>query len=300
MSAIFASEASKAKIAHWYRTFREALPLHTEARRIETPYGVTHVLVAGPPDAPPLVCLHGALASSAHVLPELGPLLERHRVYAVDVLGQSVMSADARLEMKDDSYARWLEAVCAGLGLARFVLFGVSFGGFVAQRALARMAGRVSALVLLMPAGVVNGPVWRGLKEAAFPLFLYRMAPSQARLARVCRAIFTKPDARWTAYFGDAITSYRLDVRVPPLLAPEDVTAYRGPTLVFGADEDLSFPGRALLDRSKQLFPHAELELIEHCKHCPPLEDAFRNWLAARVTRFLSGTSANHPVLLRD
>jgi len=81
------------------------------------------------------VCLHGALASSAHVLPELGSLVEHYRVYAVDLLGQSVMSEDVRLELNDDSYGDWLQAVCAGLGLTRINLLGVSWGGFVALRA---------------------------------------------------------------------------------------------------------------------------------------------------------------------
>ncbi|MEO8901938.1 MAG: alpha/beta hydrolase, partial [Polyangiaceae bacterium] len=72
----------------------------------------------------------------------------------------------------------------------------------------------------------------------------------------------------------------------------EDVAGYTGRTLIFGADEDLSFPGASLLARAQVLFPQAELELLGACKHCPPMTAAFRERLAARVHTFISGTPA--------
>ncbi len=40
--------------------------------------------------------------------------------------------------------------------------------------------------------------------------------------------------------------------------------------------------------RARELFPEAEVELLEGCKHCPPVDDAFRTQTAARVETFLS------------
>jgi len=288
MSAIFRDEEAKRKIEGWYGTFRQTLSMPVESRVIETPAGRTHVLVAGPEGAPPLVCLHGALASSAHLLPELGSLVERYRIYAVDVVGQSVMSADTRLALNDDSYGQWLAAVCTALGLDQIALLGVSWGGFVALRAARVAPELIRALVLLVPAGVVAGSAWQGFSKLAWPMLRYRMSPSEARLKGVCRALFTNHDARWSAYFGDALFSYRFDMRVPPLAKADDFAAYRGHTLIFGADQDLSFPGKALLTRAQTLFPQAELELLAACKHCPPFDDGFRNRLAERVHGFLS------------
>lgn len=292
MSAIFVNDAAKAKALRWFETFRAALPVAAVGRYVETPHGRTHVLVAGPEDAPPLVCLHGALASSAHVLPELGSLVEHYRVYAVDVVGQSVMSEDVRLALDDDSYGTWLEAVCGGLGLARINLLGVSWGGFVALRAARVAPGLIDALVLLVPAGVVSGSAWQGFSKVAWPMLRYRLSPSERRLEQVFGALFTTPDRRWMQYFGDALFDYRFDMRVPPLARPEDVANYRGKTLIFGADQDLSFPGAALLSRAKVLFPQAELELLSACKHCPPFTGSFRTQLAERVHRFLATPSA--------
>ncbi|HKO47207.1 MAG TPA: alpha/beta hydrolase [Polyangiaceae bacterium] len=287
MSAIFVSDSAKSKALAWFETFRAALPVATTGHYVDTPQGRTHVLVAGPENAPPLVCLHGALASSAHVLPELGSLVEHYRVYAVDVVGQSVMSEDVRLALDDDSYGSWLQAVCTGLGLSRITLLGVSWGGFVAMRAARVAPELIGALVLLVPAGVVAGSAWQGFTKVAWPMLRYRLSPSESSLQRVCDALFTTPDARWTQYFGDALFSYRFDMRVPPLARPEDVASYRGKTLIFGADQDLSFPGAALLARAKVLFPEAELELLRTCKHCPPFTNSFREQLAQRIRTFL-------------
>ena len=288
MKPMFVDDAARARMAGWFETFREAIAVPTVARLVETPHGKTHVLVAGPADAPPLVVLHGALATSAHVLPELGSLVERRRVYAVDVLGQSVMSDDRRLDVADDSYGTWLAAVCAGLSLAKTTVFGVSWGGFVALK-LAKVApALIDALVLLVPAGVVTGSAWSGFTKVGWPMLTYRLAPSPKRLERLVAGLFTSDDARWTTYFGDAVRSYRLDMRIPPLVKPEDVAGYQGPVLVLGADEDVSFPGTALLVRVKELFPRAETELLARCKHCPPVDDAFRARTAERVETFLA------------
>jgi 2-hydroxy-6-oxonona-2,4-dienedioate hydrolase len=58
-------------------------------------------------------------------------------------------------------------------------------------------------------------------------------------------------------------------------------------TLVLGGDEDISFPGRAMVDRVSALLPGAKTELLERCRHCPPTTPEFRSWLAQRVTSFL-------------
>lgn len=288
-TAMFVDEAARTKIARWYETFRAALPFETETRTIETSAGATHVLVAGPKDAPPLVCLHGALASSAHFIRELGSLVETRRIYAVDVIGQSVMSADKRLELADDSYGTWLGEVAGGLGLDRFALFGVSWGGFVALRATRTMPERITALALMVPAGIVPSPAWAGFVDLGWPMLTYRFAPSEKRLKRVVDALFTTYDEQWAKYFGDALLHYRLDMRVPPLFEPADLAGYSGPVLVLAGDRDVSFPGPALIARMKELFPRSgvELELLENCKHCPPFDESFRERTARRIAAFL-------------
>jgi 2-hydroxy-6-oxonona-2,4-dienedioate hydrolase len=288
---MFKDRAAEKKMADWFETFRSAIGFPTESRVVETTVGRTHVLIAGPPDGEPLVCLHGALATSAHLLPELGGLVDRYRIYAIDVMGQSVMSENRRLALDDDSYGHWLREVTTGLGLERFALFGVSWGGFVALRAARATPEAIRALVLLVPAGLVAGSAWAGFTKIGWPMFTYRLAPSDDRLQRLVSALFSSADAQWTKYFGDAVLAYRLDMRIPPLLRPADVANYTGPTLILGADEDVSFPGGALVARARELFPRAEIELLENCKHCPPTGNDFRARTAKRIGTFLAEAS---------
>jgi len=287
MTTIFKDEPSRSTIEAAYERFRARLPAH-ETLTVSTRHGDTHVVVTGPADAPPLVAVHGALASSAHMLGELGPLRDRFRVYGVDVIGQSVKSADTRISLDGPEYGEWLVDVLDGLKLERAHVYGVSWGGFVARKLAEVAPERIDRLVLLVPAGFVGGPVWKGITRIGIPMAMYRAFPSEARLRKFVSNLATDVDADWLGYFGEAFLAYKLDMRVPPLAKDGALAKFDRPALVFGASDDLSFPGQALLDRVKALIPHAELELLENCKHGPPTDDAFRAKMADRVTAFLA------------
>jgi pimeloyl-ACP methyl ester carboxylesterase len=284
---MFRSPEARATIEAWYDRFLARVPAPTERRTVPTRLGDTHVLVAGPADAPPLVLLHGAMASAAHALGEVGPLIGRLRIHAVDVIGQSVKSAEPRRPPDGRAYGAWLAEVLDGLGLARAHVYGVSFGGLVALHAASVAPARIDRLVLLVPAGVVAGSPWAQLTKVGIPLLVYRAFPSEASLARFTRAQLTTPDPDWSAYLGDAVRCYGMPMRYPPLLSPEALAGFDRPTLVLGASDDVHFPGPKLLARAKALIPHAEVELLPGCRHAPPTEDAFRRALADRVGRFL-------------
>ena len=290
-SSLFANDEKKAEIRAWFKVFRCKIPGVTESVTFKTSFGTTHALIAGAVDAPPLILLHGALASSAHALSEMGDLLRTRRVYALDVIGQSVMSEDRRLNLRDDSYAQWLFEAANSLGLDRFALYGVSWGGFVATRAAALDSARLSHLILMVPAGWVGNSAWAGFRDAGWPLMRYKLAPSRPNLVRFVDAIYSTLDEDWLNYFGDALRCYRFDTRIPPLVKAADVAGVKCPTLAFGAELDSQFPGKPLVDRVKKLLPDAEVELLEGSKHCPPLTDEFRAWMSQRVGRFLDGGS---------
>ncbi len=280
----------RAKLEAWHQTFRARIPTPTTVRKIPTAFGETQVLVAGPAEAPPLIVLHGALASSAHLLVELGPLLSRFRVYAVDIVGQSVMSADARIPVEGNAYGQWLVEVLDALALPRTHVLGVSWGGFVALRLAAHAPERIGKLALLVPAGMVNGKPLEGLFRVGLPMMVYSAFPSPRTLKRFVRNLLTTLDDDWMPYLGDAFLNYRMDMRIPPLAKPEEFAAFTAPTLVMAADDDVSFPGPAVLQRAKVLFPNlVTSELITDCRHSPPTTDAFRQWLCGRVGAFLEG-----------
>jgi 2-hydroxy-6-oxonona-2,4-dienedioate hydrolase len=286
---VWRNEAARSRLEAWYGRFRDRISGPVETREVPTRHGPSHALLAGPPDAPPLVCLHAMRTGAAHLLSELGPLADRFRLVAPDLPGQSVRGPQVRLSLEDDAYARWLLDVLDGLNLGAVNLFGVSFGGFVARLTASVAPDRVQRLALLVPAGIANGSHWKGLTKMALPLVRYRLWRSERNLRRLLAPLFSTWDADWAGYTGEAVRDMPFDLRIPPLATDEQLRKLTMPVLVLGAAEDISFPGEAVVRRVKAVLPHADCEVIPACKHCPPTTPEFRTWLADRLTGFVSG-----------
>lgn len=287
---VWRDEAARGRLEGWYGRFLARVPPPVESRHVPTRHGPSHVLLAGPANAPSVVCLHAMRTGAAHLLSELGPFAARFRLVAPDLPGQSVRGPQVRLSLKDDAYARWLLDVLDGLGLGGPAdVFGVSFGGFVARLAASTAPDRVRRLALLVPAGVANGSHLTGLIRMAVPLVLYRLRRSEANLRRLLAPLFTTWDADWAGYTGNAVRDMPFDPRVPPMATDADLGRLTMPVLVLGAADDISFPGDAVVRRVQAVVPHADGEVIPACKHCPPTTPEFRDWLAGRLSAFFSG-----------
>jgi 2-hydroxy-6-oxonona-2,4-dienedioate hydrolase len=287
MSMIYKNDDAVSLMVSWFDRFRSRLTVETETRRVSTKFGETHVLIGGPEDGPALVLLHGQLSTSAHVLVEMAPLLERYRVYAVDIVGQSVMGSLEMLSVSNNDYGEWLAEVFDGLGLSKAFVIGVSFGGYVAQRLAVAAPERIERLVLIVPAGVVKSH-WSGWYKIGIPMTLYLMSPSPERLKAFLKHLMTTSDEHWEGYMGDVFQSINPSrAKIPRLARPGEFARLDAPTLVLGGDQDLSFPGGQVIERLEKLIPNVETELMENCRHCPPTTDEFRRWLARRVSQFL-------------
>ncbi|MCA9489887.1 MAG: alpha/beta hydrolase [Myxococcales bacterium] len=286
MTTLYATPDAAEQLRAWVPRFHARLSVPTEARTVPTRFGDTHLLLAGPADAPPVLLLHGAMASSSHMLLEAEGLASSFRLIVPDIVGHSPMSADARLPI--DGYGAWATDVLDALELRRVAVVGVSYGGFVTLRLLAHAPDRVERASLVVPGGLVTAPIVSALIRAAWPLLLYRTWPSERRLRTFLDAQLTTWDDDWGHWLGDAVRLFRLDLRVPPLATKEELAAFRGPVQVFGADDDVHFPGPALIARARELLDVVDAELIADCRHAPPFTPAFRGWLAGRIASFLA------------
>jgi 2-hydroxy-6-oxonona-2,4-dienedioate hydrolase len=289
-SALFRSDASRATIERAYDRLREETP-QARSHRVPTRFGETHLLVAGPEQAPPLILLHGTMANAAMAMREVHPLLEQFRVYALDILGQSVKSADVHLRWGADQ-ASWLLDVLDALRLPRAHLSGASSGAILARTFAERAPDRIDRLVLVVPAGIVKFPFLRAMTRTVLPMAVYRTFGSRAALRRFFASILTAPDERLEECLAVAFKHHKLDTSIPPLATPEALAGFQRPTLVIAAADDITAPGAAVLERARQLIPHAALELLPGCKHIPPTDDASRAKLCGLVARFLLAEEA--------
>src|ERR1700722_17360773 len=90
-------------------------PLDTGAVDVPGPFGTTHVQACGPPDAPPLVLLHGGGCTSASWFANAGALSRAHSVYALDHAGAA--GVGVRCRTQPSASAAWTRTTgCARSG----------------------------------------------------------------------------------------------------------------------------------------------------------------------------------------
>ena len=84
----FKSPAGEAAYRAAYDAEMKSWPVPYEELDLASRFGITHVIACGPQAAPPLVLLHGYMATATMWSPNISAFSKEHRVYAVDVMGQ--------------------------------------------------------------------------------------------------------------------------------------------------------------------------------------------------------------------
>jgi len=126
----------------------------TETRRIALSTGVTlNVCVAGPPDAPPIILLHGFPESHRTWRHQVADLARDHRVVAPDQRGFGGSDKPQEVEAYETGkIVADLLALADALGVRQFTLVGHDWGGAVAWAAALQHPVRIERLV------IVNAP----------------------------------------------------------------------------------------------------------------------------------------------
>jgi pimeloyl-ACP methyl ester carboxylesterase len=154
MTSVYKSAEGERAVRERYLELLKHWPVPNQQLRVPTREGETFVVSCGPPDAPPLVLLHGSMANSAMWTGDVAAWAAHFRVYAVDVIGDAGLSAPSRPPLPSEAHALWLDDVLQGLSLASAAMAGVSFGGWLALDYATRRPQRVESLVVLCPGGV--------------------------------------------------------------------------------------------------------------------------------------------------
>jgi pimeloyl-ACP methyl ester carboxylesterase len=196
-------------------------------------------LVAGPPDAPAIVFVHGTRLTGSMWSPQLAALSDEFRIVALDLPAHG---SRAGVPFTMDSAADALAADIGEHAGGRAVVVGLSLGGYVAMTLAARDPALVRALVL---SGATAEPIGvRMVPYLALAAVMRRV--SDARLERVNAGYFRRryPAALaepivaggfWSRGGADALHAISGQRFVPRL------AAYRGPTLIINGERDLPF-----------------------------------------------------------
>ncbi|MFJ5549412.1 alpha/beta hydrolase [Streptomyces sp. NPDC093225] len=250
------SAAYDALLARW--------PDGTRELDVPTPYGSTRVHAYGPPEAPPLVLLHGGGATGTVWFGNARALGARHRVLAVDVLRDAGRSVPAGRPLGGPGdLTAWLDAVLDGLGVARARLLGHSYGAWIATSYALYAPGRVDRLVLLDPTQCFGG-FRAGFLLRSLPLLA---RPTRTRALRfVARETAgTRTDPEWQRLYALAAEAFA--GRRPVTGRRLDPAGLRAPLLVLLAERSAVHDAARIAVRARASVPHARVEVLPGLTH---------------------------------
>jgi pimeloyl-ACP methyl ester carboxylesterase len=267
-----------------------------ESHYVDTRYGRTHMLLMGPPGAPPLIMVQGMAGSSILWHLQVADFSQHFRLYALDTVGQPGRSAPNPPSLFDDSYVDWLVDVLDGLKLQKAHFIGVSLGAWAIMRLGILHPERLDRAILLSPMGLARGKMhvrrWipnptnrrKGsdddltaeLQERSFnpsdpnaPARKYdrQLARAMALATkhyRVDLSMGVKPDA---SRLGKMLMFSRVMLKFMSATPEAQLRRFRKPALlVLGEHEMLYDPQRAI-QRAKATMPQLDTVVVPGAGH---------------------------------
>jgi len=286
-ASIYKSDAARVAIEGLYDRALARLSFPTEALWIDTTFGSTHVLVAGPAAAPPLLALQGGNVVNPLTLAWLTPLAGDFRIYAPDTIGQPGKSAGLQVSANDATLAEWCEQVLDGLGLEAPAFVAISYGAGILLRLAAHRPERIGRAALVVPAGIADVPLGSMLTLAAgYVSFLALRRPGLVE-ATVRRLAGPNPDPLVLESTELAFRGTRLDTEMPRNATVEELAGLAAPVLVLAGEHDPLFPPERILPRSRELFSNlVGAEMLVGCRHI--FDDPCAAAMAARIRPVLA------------
>jgi pimeloyl-ACP methyl ester carboxylesterase len=267
----FRSEAARQRFLALYDYRAAQWPVDSETRMVSTTQGTTLVRVSGPPDAQPVVLVHGIGGNSLQWMANVEALSAELRVFAVDAIYDYGRSVYTRPLDGVDDYVLWLDELLTELQPGGAVdLVGLSYGGWLASQYALRHPERVRRLVLIAPVGTV------------LPLRAEWIA--RAVLCALPHPYFTKRFLRWLAadlnardeHFVEewASEAYlaersfkRRRIAHPTVLSDEEWTRLRMPTLFLVGENERIYSAPDAVDRLRAVAPQVTTALVAGAGH---------------------------------
>ena len=268
-NSVFRSEFGRLAIMNWYDEQVKNWAVKTEPRLIRTSAGMTYVLQAGSPDAPPVVLLHGNNMNAATMGDLINILAGDFRVFAIDIIGMPGKSAGKRLPHTDKSYAQWLLEVINQLGIQKAAFVGFSFGGWIILN-LAAIAGEKIRKTILLDSGGFTQFTMKSKIKAGLGVLLYNWFQNNRMQKWAIDRVFfgpeCVPDHDFVRFLGLTYKHLTFNMEfvkhgVPPLL-PGELSSFSAPSMVLFGEFDLFFHAEKSLAAARQVIPNVKVGKI--------------------------------------
>lgn len=270
----YTSRAGYAAMMRWYENALTRFTVPITRRFIKTCCGVTHVISAGDPTAPPLMLLHGINVNAIGWRQQFALLAPHFHLIAPDVIGFSGMSDAVRPDYDSDAHTRWLMDVLDAYNAARAGIVGTSGGGWHALKLAAHHPERVAALTLVNPLGITRLPYPQNLFRNAWVCALVgefgrRVMATHAGARRLVR-LGASPDAPQdndTVEMAYLLLKYFRRRAPPAPLTPAELSQVRAPLTLLVGEQDPYLNVRRLVDMAQHHLPQVRAFIFPRGGH---------------------------------
>jgi proline iminopeptidase len=257
----------------------------------------------------PMLLMHGGLGlDHTYFRPWLDKLGDRVELIYYDHRGNGRSSRPANMEsVTHDTWAADADALRGQLGFDKFILFGHSYGSFLAQEYALRFGSHLKGLILSDTAPVLDympviqanaaargtpdalaalGEVfgramkddndWRSLWKRILPLYFKRYDPAIGKLMDEATSYSA---AAWNQVNANCLPKFNTVGKLAAITVP---------TLVLGGADDWITPADQIR-RIRAELPNAEFVIFQESGHFPFIEEtdkfvmAIRNWIIKLV-----------------
>ncbi|TXC92920.1 alpha/beta hydrolase [Metabacillus litoralis] len=267
---IYKSHIGKKEILQHYDQYIKSFNFEVERVYVDTSYGKTHVLVAGPKEGKPIFIFQGGNCINPMTLSWFTSLTENYRVYAPDTIGHPGFSDENRISAKDHSFARWIEELMNYFSIKSCAFVGPSYGAGIILRLATYMPEKIDCSILVSPAGLRLGSKMKMMKEILTPLILFTITSSNKYLDKISGVMsdhsMKEMDKK---IIGDVFKYVKLEQDMPKLTEKHELVNYKSPTLVIAGKNDVFFPENKVNKVAKEIIPNLQECITYEMGHFP-------------------------------
>ncbi len=268
IESMYTSEKGRKEILSLYDQKLEELNINYKYKLIDTSFGVTNLIITGNTSKPPIILVHGSNGCAPIALETYKGLENDFQIFAVDVLAQPNKSADTRLSMKNDDYGKWMHEIIDALKLKNVTLAGFSFGGLIILKTLEYSEKNITKVFLTAPAYIVNGNPFKALFKVFIPMKFYMKTKKIKYVECFLKEVFTKKDDFALQFLSKVFLHFKMDFTPVPVVKTSAAKFIKTPLTIFAAKNDLMFPGKKMIQRSREIFPSSlQTILLSESKH---------------------------------
>ncbi|HYK74284.1 MAG TPA: alpha/beta hydrolase [Pseudoneobacillus sp.] len=254
---IYNNEDGKKKIQNYYESYLNLYNEDFERKFVETRFGKTHVLVAGPKEGKPLFILQGGNCINPMTLSWFATLMKEYRVYSPDTIGHPGFSDENRMSGMDNSFALWVIDLMNHFQIEKAAFAGPSYGGGIILRLATYFPERIACSILYAPAGIILGSKLKMIRKILIPLLFFKGKGSRKHLQKIADIMSDGKMKELDAeIIGEIFRSSKLEQEMPKITTDEELQNYKAPTMVICGKKDIFFPGEKMSQTAKKIIPN--------------------------------------------